>query len=199
MSLLSIVLVLLFIMDPLGNVSSFLQMTRNLTPARRSLIILREMAFALVLMLIFNFLGDHLQTILDLSVTAVHLSTGVVLFIAALGVLFPGPRSLRTALPDGETPFLVPLAVPLISGPALLATIMLYAQQEESRWVMLVAILIAWAAAVVILLCGQFLHRLVGQNGLVAAERLIAMVLVMLAIQRFSEGVRLFIAESAGA
>lgn len=194
MSLLSTTLVLFFIMDPIGNVTSFNTMMANQTPKRRSFLVVREMFFALILMLLFNFLGEHLQAILDLSDVAMHLATGVVLLIAALGILFPGPRSVRGSLP-GEEPFLFPLAIPLISGPALLATIMLYAQQENSVTLMLAAIFMAWTAAVIILLLGPVLHRYMGKNGLVAAERLIAMVLVMLAIQRFFEGVRLFIAQ----
>lgn len=197
MSLLSITLVLLFIMDPLGNVSSFLSMIKDQSPRRQSIIIIREMLFALGLMLVFNFVGDHLQTLLDLSDPAVHLSTGIILFLAALSVIFPGPRSVRTMLPLDTEPFLVPLAIPLISGPALLATVMLYAQQEESRLVMVAAILIAWLIAVAILLMGRTLYRIMGRNGLLAAERLTAMVLVMLAIQRFSEGVRLFVNQFA--
>lgn len=192
MSLLSTTLVLFFIMDPIGNVSSFLSMMRNQPPRRQAYLVMREMFFALILMLLFNFLGEYLQAVLELSDTSVHLATGVVLLLAALGILFPGPRSVRAALPPGE-PFLVPLAIPLISGPALLATIMLYSQQEESMLLMLAAIFIAWSGSVAILLLGPLLSRVMGRNGLIAAERLIAMVLVMLAIQRFSEGVRLFI------
>lgn len=195
MSLISIALVLFFIMDPIGNVSSFMTMMRNQSAQRRSYLVLREMVFALILMLLFNFLGEYLQQVLELSDTSVHMATGLILFLAALGILFPGPRSVRKEFADEEEPFLVPLAIPLISGPALLATIMLYSQQEESVAVMLAAIFIAWTCAVAVLLLGPLLKRWVGQNGLVAAERLCAMVLVMLAIQRFSEGVKLFIAQ----
>lgn len=198
MTLLSVTLVLIFIMDPLGNVSSFMAMLKDQPPRRQSQIIMREMLFALALMLIFNFLGEYLQAVLDLSDVAVHLSTGIVLFLTALGVLFPGPRSVRTTLPTDREPFLVPLAIPLVSGPALCATIMLYAQQVESTWIMLVAIAISWAVAVAILLMGRVWLRVLGRNGLIAAERLIAMVLVMLAIQRFAEGVRLFVSQSSG-
>jgi multiple antibiotic resistance protein len=192
MSLLSTTLVLFFIMDPIGNVNSFLTMMRHQSPRRRAFVVLREMFFALILMLLFNFMGEHLQAVLELSEVSVHLATGVVLLLAALGILFPGPRSVRGSLPE-EEPFLVPLAIPLISGPALLATIMLYSQQEESVLLMLVAIFVAWLAAVIVLLLAPVLNRLMGKNGLIAAERLCAMVLVMLAIQRFFEGVRLFV------
>lgn len=196
MSLLSVTLVLLFIMDPMGNIASFEARLKRLSSGRRSFLILREMGFALALMLFFLVIGEHLKSLLDLSDSAVHISTGLVLFLIAIGVLFPGPRSIRqNPGVSEERPFLVPLAIPLIAGPGLLATVMLYAQQEETGWLMLVAVLLAWTIALAVLLLGERINQVMGRNGLVAAEKLIAMVLVMLAIQRFLEGVSLFIQE----
>src|ERR1700738_5263278 len=114
MSLLSIVLVLLFIMDPLGNIASFLALLKNESCKRRSLLILREMGFALGLMLLFLVIGEHLKALLELSDAAVHVATGLVLFLIALSILFPGPRSIRQSVDSAESPFLVPLAIPLI-------------------------------------------------------------------------------------
>jgi multiple antibiotic resistance protein len=58
---------------------------------------------------------------------------------------------------------------------------------------MITAILLAWMLSCIILFLGPQLHRLLGKNGLIACERLMAMVLVMLAIQRFMEGVQEFL------
>lgn len=192
MSLFSITLVLFLIMDPIGNVSSFLKMINDTPPGRQKLIILREMGFALIAMLFFNYLGEYIFQMLDISEITVRLTSGLILFLFALKILFPAIDSPRLNLPK-EEPFITPLAIPLIAGPSLLATVMLYAHMESSQPLMLAAILISWLAASAVLLCSSFLKRTIGTNGLMAAERLMAMVLILIAIQRFFEGIQQFI------
>ena len=146
------------------------------------------MAIALAAMVLFNFLGDPLIKALALTDATIRLSSAVLLFIIAIKILFPATNSLRANLPKGE-PFIIPLAIPLIAGPALIATIMLYTSLESSEFLMLSAIFIAWAASSIILFFASSLKRYLGANGLMALEKLMGMVLVILAIQRFSEGV----------
>lgn len=191
MSLFSITLVLLLIMDPLGNLSSYLAMVNELNPERQHKVIFREMLLALGLMLFFNYLGEYIFNFLDLSETTVRLSSGVILFLLAIKILFTASDSPRANLPTGE-PFIFPLAVPLIAGPALLATIMLYAHIESSQSIMIFAILIAWFVCSLILYFGNPIKKVLGINGLLASERLIGMILVLVAVQRFLEGIILF-------
>lgn len=191
MTLINISIILFLIMDPIGNISSFLNLTSELPPNRRRMIIIREMAIALAAMLIFNYLGEFIFNVLQVSEIALRLTSGAILFLVAIKILFPSIDSLRANLPAGE-PFVTPLAIPLIAGPSLLATIMLFAHIEPSQLTMLGAILIAWCAAAIILVFGDRLQKALGTNGLVACERLMGMILIMLAIQRFLEGVQMF-------
>jgi len=194
MSFYSIVLVLFLIMDPLGNISSFLSQLQGYDGAKKRLVVLREMGFALGAMLLFFCIGEFLFQFLDVSEITVMLSSGIILFLVAIQILFPTVSSLRENLPK-EKPFVIPLAIPLTAGPSLLATIMLYAHTEPSV-MMLQAILFAWALATAILLLAPEIFRFVGKNGLLAAEKLMGMVLIMLGIQRIMEGIHLFIQNS---
>jgi multiple antibiotic resistance protein len=191
MSLFDITLVLLLIMDPIGSICAYQSLVKELDPKRQNWIIFREMLIALAVMIGFNYLGEHIFNILELSETTVRLSSGVILFLIAIKILFTAPDSPRANLPKGE-PFIFPLAVPLIAGPALMATIMLYAHLEPYESIMLAAILIAWLISVAVLFFSRQIKNVLGQNGLMALERLIGMVLVLLAVQRFLEGVLLF-------
>lgn len=190
LSLLNIALTLFLIMDPIGNIQSFLNLMKDTDPARRKKVILREMLIALAAMVLFNYIGEFLFNFLEISETAVRLSSGVILFLVAIRILFSSSSNIRANLPTGE-PFIIPLAVPLIAGPSLLATIMLYAHMDTCEPLMLVAIILAWIAAFVVLVLAPHLNRFLGKNGLGALERLMGMVLVMLAIQRFMEGVEM--------
>lgn len=188
----SLAFILFLIMDPIGNVSSFLNLTKDIPRKQQRKIVVREMLIALAFMLAFNFLGEHIFNTLQISEKTLKLASGVILFLCAIKILFPTLDSPRANLPQGE-PFIVPLAVPLIAGPALLATIMLFAHIEPSGSTMLIAILSAWFLSSVILFNATFFQKILGSNGLMAAERLMGMILVLLAIQRFLEGVQLFV------
>jgi len=187
----SLALILFLIMDPLGNISSFLSLTKHLNPAERTMIVIREMLIALAIMVAFNYLGEFIFDFLSLSDTTLHIASGVILFLIAIKILFTAPDSPRANLPDG-TPYIFPLAVPLIAGPGLLATIMLFAHMESSQAIMLGAILTAWFISALILFFSQPIKRCLGSKGLMACERLIGMVLVIISVQRLMEGALLF-------
>ncbi|MFV0339058.1 MAG: MarC family protein [Parachlamydiaceae bacterium] len=192
MTLFTLSLMFFLIMDPFGNVSSYLKLVEKLPRKRQFLILGREMLIALGFMLLFNFIGEYLFDVLHISETAIRLASGLILFLAALKILFPSIDSPRANLPEGE-PFIIPLAVPLIAGPALLATIMLYTTLEPSQPLVLGAIFLSWVAASIVMFSSSVLYRILGTNGLIACEKLMGMVLILLAIERFSTGVQLFI------
>lgn len=191
MSFLNLVVILFLIMDPVGNISSFISQLKEIAPEKRKIVILREMLIALAVMIFFNFLGEFIFYVINVSETTVRITSGVILFLIAIKILFPSTDSLRANLPEGE-PFVSPLAIPLIAGPSLLATIMLFAKLTSQTY-LLGAILIAWLLAVGILLAGNLLQKTLGNNGLIASERLMGMLLAMLAIQRFLEGIQQFV------
>jgi multiple antibiotic resistance protein len=188
-AILSLALTLFFIMDPLGNLKSFIHYLEGLHPKRQKQIIIREMLIALVTMIAFDFLGDYFFSLLEISRITAYLCSGLILFLVAIKILFPKSET-DDDKPRGE-PFLVPLAIPMIAGPAVLATIMLYAVTEAEPWVTLVAICIAWVASCVILLLARPLLKLVGAAGLTVFERLMGMVLVLMAVQRILQGIML--------
>lgn len=195
MNLFSAILVLFLIMDPFGNIATFLAILKKVDRKRRQFIIMREMLIALIVMIFFSFLGKLFMETLHISPITVHIASGTILFLVAIKILFPGITSFRSQLQKGigeEEPFVVPLAIPLIAGPSLLATIILYAQMEPSQLVMLVAVCLAWLLSCTVLFFSPLLQRILTNNGLIACERLMGMVLVLLAIQRFLEGIQLF-------
>lgn len=189
MSLVTLTIILFLIMDPIGHVQHFLSFLRGIEPRRQKKIIAREMLIALVVTYFFSFFGNYVFVLLQISNTTVYISSGIILFLVAIRIIFPShDKKEELPTPLGE-PFLVPLAIPLIAGPALLATVMLYAQTETDDVNLNLAILIAWLASSFILLNAKRLYRVLGTSGLTACERLMGMVLVLLAVQRFLQGV----------
>lgn len=188
MSVLSAAIVLFFVMDPLGNVPLFLSALRHVDPARSRFVILRELLIALVILVVFLFVGRYVLQLLHVSAAALTAGGGVILLLIALRMIFPtSERSLREEV-RGE-PFVVPLAVPYTAGPSMLATELLFMSREPERWpVWLGAVVLAWLASAVILYFASNLRRLLGDRGLTALERLMGMLLVIVAVEMLMTG-----------
>ncbi|HKV36350.1 MAG TPA: YhgN family NAAT transporter [Pyrinomonadaceae bacterium] len=183
---------LLLIMDPLGNIPPFLSALKPVEPARRRKILVREILIAYVVLLAFLFAGKYILRLLSLQEETVSIAGGIVLFLIALRMVFPRHDATADAL-EGE-PFIVPLAIPLIAGPSTLASLLLLQQQSmpNSTWQLFLALTFAWLATAIILLSSTILFRLLKERGLIAIERLMGMLLVMLAVQMFINGLAKF-------
>jgi multiple antibiotic resistance protein len=143
-------------------------------------------------MLVLLFAGTTILDFLGLTQPSLNIAGGVLLFLIALRMIFP-PRGTEAAAPTDE-PFIVPLAMPMVAGPSTIAILLLLSSTEPERiWEWCAALVIAWAAATVLLTASPFLLRVLGDRGLRALERLMGMLLVLLATQMLLNGVREFV------
>lgn len=189
MEMMSAAVLLFLIMDPLGNLPVFMSVLRHLEPKRRRFVLLRELLIALLVMMLFLFAGDHLLSFLNVREETVSISGGIILFLIAIRMIFPKPGGV-TGLKQGEEPFLVPLAIPLVAGPSVLAALLLLAKQHPGENMTLVlALLLSWGLSVLILLSSEVLNRWLGTKGLDAMERLMGLILVMISTQMFLDGI----------
>jgi multiple antibiotic resistance protein len=187
MSLFSAAALLFFVMDPLGNVPLFLSALRHVDSARVRAIILRELLIALAILIVFLFIGGFILDLLQVSPAALTAGGGVILLLIALRMIFPVGESREEEV--REEPFVVPLAIPYTAGPGMLATELLFMEREPQRWpVWLGAVVLAWLASAIILYFASNLRSLLGERGLTALERLMGMLLVVVAVQMLMRG-----------
>jgi len=189
MTLLSAAVLLFFVMDPLGNVPLFLSALRQVEPARYRIVIVRELLIALLILVVFLFVGRYLLDLLGVSPEALTAGGGLILLLIAIRMIFPtSERSLREDV-VGE-PLVVPLAVPYTAGPSMLATELLFMSREPQRWpIWLGAVILAWLASAFILYFAANLRRLLGERGLTAMERLMGMLLAVVAVELLMRGI----------
>lgn len=192
MTIASAIVLLFLVIDPFGNVPFFVAALKEVEKARRRRVVIRELLIAYGVMVAFLFAGEPFLRVLGISGPALTIAGGVILFLIAIRMVFPiRGRSLQEDL-QGE-PFIVPLAIPYIAGPSVLAVELLLMSDEPERWpIWLTAITVAWAATAVIVLFGSQVAERLGQRGLVAVERLMGMILVAIAIQMFLTGADLY-------
>ena len=185
----SAAITLFLIMDPLGNLPVFMSVLKTIEPKRRRIVLARELLFSLIIMLTFLFSGQVVLDFLNVRQESVSIAGGIILFLIGLRMIFPQPGGV-TGLTSGEEPFIVPLAIPMIAGPSVLAALILLANQDHSRmldWSM--ALGAAWLATATILMLSSTFHRLLGERGLTAIERLMGMILIMISIQMLLDGI----------
>lgn len=190
-SIAAVAATLFFVMDPLGNIPIFNAVLARFEPRRRAQIVARELVFALVILLVFLFAGNAVMAFLGLSQPTLNLSGGILLFVIALRMIFPRPGAADNEAV--EDPFIVPLAMPLVAGPSTLAILLLLSSSEPERlpdWT--VALVMAWLATTVILAVSPWLMKVLGDRGVRALERLMGMLLVLLAVEMFLDGVAAF-------
>lgn len=194
MTLWSIAFSLFLLMDSVGNIPFYISFLKGINPHRQRVIIVRELLIALGIIVLFAFIGEALMAFLKVSQDTVQIGGGIILFLLCLKMIFPSNIESLNGLPNTSEPFIVPLAVPLVAGPAVLASVMIYARQEASYFIMLGAILIAWIASLLILLSSSRLEKILGWRGILAVERLMGLILTLIAIQMFLNGVSGFVA-----
>jgi multiple antibiotic resistance protein len=187
-SILSASAMLFFLIDPIGNIPAMLAIMKDIEPRRQRIIIARELIIALGILIIFLYAGKPVLNFLQLGEEAVTISGGIILLIIGIRLIFPQESGVMGEQPDGE-PFLVPIAIPMIAGPSVMAMLILMTQSQPGRtlhW--LIALLLAWVLSAIILLAAPFLLRLLKQRGLAAMERLMGMILLMMAVQMLING-----------
>lgn len=181
--------IFIMVMDPLGNVPLFLTALRHTEANRRRKIIMRELLIALAVMLLFLLGGRQFLAMFQLGGPALSVAGGVILMLIALRMIFPTAEK-NLSEPVDDEPFIVPLAVPYLAGPSLLALEVVLITSNPGAWPWyLVALVIAWAISAVVLFYSYWLHKLVGEKALVATERLMGMVLVIIATQMALGGI----------
>jgi len=189
----SAVVILLLVTDPIGNIPLFVSLLRRVERSRRFLVIARECAIALGVLLLFGLFGRALLDLFGLSDRSLNLAGGVILFLIALRMIFRSPEGIFGESPLGE-PFIVPLAIPSIVGPAAIATMVLLVSRAPQRlleW--LLAATVAVAVCFLVLIFAERISRWFGEHVLAAFERLMGLLLTAIAVEMLLRGIEGFV------
>lgn len=193
MKIISAAFLLFLVMDPVGNIPVFLASLKHVEPRRRREVVLRELVIALLVLVFFLFFGRSILAALQVSEPALTIAGGIVLFLIAIRMIFSisGAEAFGGG-PQGE-PFIVPLAIPLVAGPSAITTVLLLESREPGLWIeWLFALVAAWIASALILLGASSLAHYLGERVLMALERLMGMLLTIIAVEMFLSGVKRF-------
>ena len=198
--LISALVTLLVVVDPIGLVPSYLAVTHGLPKRARRSVALRAAVIAACILAGSALIGDWLLRTLSIGLPAFRIAGGLLLFSIASEMVFGvrierQSRQAEDAIEEQvRNVAAFPLAIPLMAGPgAITATVLLAGRSESDpiRLGILLAVIafVAALCATVFLLCTH-IGKLLGVTGNIVLSRLLGVLLAALAVQYVVDGVR---------
>ncbi len=191
----SYILTLILVMDPFGNIPLFITALKKVPTERRTKVLLRELFIALFIMMLFLFGGARMLSWLGIAKYSLGISGGIVLFIMSIKLVFNSSMDEQAQINQkDEEPFLVPLAIPLIAGPASLSMLMILSAGDPKKvWSLFIAVLIASVLNGIILLLSFPISNILGKRGIIALERLTGLIMVLISVNMMMGGISEFV------
>ncbi len=183
----------LTIIDPIGMVPLTLTTTANCAAVRRKRVVDQAVIVAAVVMLVMGIVGPAVLAYLGITLPAFGIAGGILLFLIAIDMLFARPTGARATTDEereaqtGENPAVFPLAIPMISGPGTIATVMLLVNLCHGDVMRYASVFVAYVAALAITWgcmrgAAKYMHR-IGTTGIHVVTRVLGIILAALAVQ----------------
>jgi multiple antibiotic resistance protein len=172
-------------MDIVGTLPLFMSMTRRLSSEGRRQIVDNSMLVAVGVAILFLFVGNGIFRFLGITLFDFKIAGGLVLLLVALADLVGGPEATKQS--SGSTG-VVPLAVPLITGPGVITSMTLQvsnAGYSVTFFALFLNYLLAWG----ILRNSESVTRVIGKDGTVVISKVAALLLSAIAVAMIRSGV----------
>ena len=199
MDLIQPLIALLAIVNPVGAVPFFIHFTQNLSHAERRRTMRISAVTAFVVIAVSALAGLRIIGFFGISIASFQVGGGLLLLLSGLTMLNPPPvehrravvRAGKAKLDAGADIAVVPLTIPLITGPATISTMIIYAQRTQHWWQLALLVgygMVVGAAVYLAFMASGRIARLLGPTGINVMTRLMGLLLAALAIEIMSEG-----------
>ncbi|MFB0936100.1 MAG: MarC family protein [Propionivibrio sp.] len=195
---------LLAIVNPIGVIPFFIHFTRNFTSAQRKKTVRIAALTAFLVIAISALLGLKILEFFGISLASFQVGGGLLLLMSAIQMLHAQPAESRAQDVDdgasradsGASIAVVPLTIPLLTGPASISTVVIYAEKTRHIWELGVLVgygLFIGVATWLALSAAGRIGRFMGQTGINVMTRLMGLILAAIAVEVMSDGlIKLF-------
>ena len=192
---------MLVIINPLSTIGVFLSLMRNVHPPERHKVAFNSSLVAFCVLIFFALTGFLVFQIYGITLEAFRIAGGVVLLILGMQMLFPkqeqhgSPRTLAQA-------YLVPLAIPMTSGPGAITTAVVLASQAKNFWfesALWIAIFAACLVNYLVLRFSDLINREIGESGVAALIKVMGLLVCAVGVQFMITGMKAAFPILAGA
>ncbi|MEY3125041.1 MAG: hypothetical protein RLZZ573_1561, partial [Pseudomonadota bacterium] len=192
---------LLAIVNPLAIVPFFIHYTQGFTPAQRRHTVWVSAFSSFMVIAISALAGLHILEFFGISLASFQVGGGLLLLISAMNMLNAQPAEAKTnthELEDGAAKAamgasiaVVPLTIPLLTGPATMSTVVIYA--EKAKTILQLGTLVGYGvvigiATAVCFLLADPIARVLGKTGINVLTRLMGLILAALSVEVMSDG-----------
>ena len=192
------ILFLIAVIDPLGSVPVYLEATKDFDLKYKKKIAMRASVVAFFILLFFILVGQVILEGMNVSLDAFQISGGVILFLFALTMIFGEgkPESEKHSIKDYKHVTIFPVAIPSIASPgAIMAVVLmtdnhLYEFKEQLITVFLVLFVVA--LTMLLLLAANAVQKRVGEYGITVVSKIMGLILAAYAVQSILSGLRDF-------
>ena len=181
------------VIDPIGTALIFHGLTSDCDRAYTRRMALRSTMIAAAIVLVSAFFGEALLTKLGISIEALRVSGGLLLFITAFNMVTKGETGRKWASGQEVDISVFPMSIPLLSGPGCLTvTILLFSQAPSltGNVSLVLAVLLTYLLTYVALSSANRVKDIIGRTGDDIMRRLLGVILAALAIQFIADGTR---------
>ena len=192
---------LLAIVNPLAIVPFFIHYTQDFSPSQRRHTVYVSAFRAFVVIAVCALAGLEILAFFGISLASFQVGGGMLLLISALNMLNARPAEAKPGSNDmengaekaaqGASIAVVPLTIPLLTGPATMSTVVIYA--DKAKTLLQLGTLIGYGVVVSLatLLCFLLatpIARVLGKTGISVMTRLMGLILAALAVEVMSDG-----------
>jgi len=179
------VITLFIIVDPLGNIPIFISLTKGMTIEHRQKAFRTAIFTGFILLISFALVGQQIFMLFGISLYSFMIAGGILLLIISIRILVRGEWEEESNPP--ESIGVVPIGFPLLVGPGAITTTILNLQ-ASGVIVTVIAVLIVFAVAQIILRLIDPIYRFLGNSGSLVISRLMALLIAAIAIQYILDG-----------
>lgn len=188
----------LFIVDPIAVIPTYLVITQRETPEQRARTAYRACVAAALILIGFGLGGKLIFELFGITLPAFRIAGGLILWLVAMDML-RAQRSTQESAPEiiegreKEDVALTPLAMPMLAGPGAISTVMVLAGQARAPMQAVAvygSILLTAFVSFISLRLGERLVRVLGQTGIRVLTRIMGLLLAAIAVQFVITGVR---------
>ncbi|MFM2055883.1 MAG: hypothetical protein RLY71_268 [Pseudomonadota bacterium] len=195
---------LLAIVNPIGVVPFFIHFTQHLNAEQRRRTIRVSSFSAFVVIAVSALAGLQVIEFFGISLASFQVGGGTLLLISALQMLNAQPAETRKEdvaegaqkADAGDSIAVVPLTIPLLTGPATISTMVIYADKTRHWWELMALVgygVVVGAATFLAFSAAGRIERLLGQTGINVMTRLMGLILAALAVEIMADGlIKLF-------
>jgi len=174
----------------LGVLPMFINLTEGLEPGKVRRIILQSLVIATAVALAFLMLGKVILGLLGVTVADFMIAGGILLFVISLNDMLTLEK--KQLLVDPESLGAVPIAVPLIVGPAVLTTTILLLNQHGFCQYASATVLNILVAGIVFSLSTS-INNILGKSGAKTVSKLASLILAAIAVMMIRKGLMIFL------